>query len=143
MFPQQDTGRMGGHPIAAQDIGFDAMRIKQHTLAQMVLDDPAVQSVTAFAGGGRNSNNVGFMFIALKPLADRPYKPVSDDWIGRVRTFLHLHPEHVSADDVLNGLRGRLTSVPGATLFLQVQQDFRAEGGAARRSISTRFRTKI
>jgi multidrug efflux pump len=127
-FPQQDTGRMGGSTRASQDISFDSMKVKQQQLAQMVLDDPAIQSVTAFAGGGRNSNNVGFMFIALKPLADRPYRADSKDWTGRLRTMLHIHPDHVSADDVLNRLRGRLTSVPGATLFLQVSQEFQIGG---------------
>ncbi|MGO9776481.1 MAG: multidrug efflux RND transporter permease subunit [Terracidiphilus sp.] len=107
-FPQQDTGRLGGSTRASQDISFEAMRVKQRDLAQMVLDDPAVNSVTAFAGGGRNSNNVGFMFIALKPLAQRP---------GRV-----------SADAVVNRLRGKLTSVPGATLFLQVSQEIQIGG---------------
>jgi multidrug efflux pump len=107
-FPQQDTGRISGSTRAAQDISFNAMRVKQHDLAQMVLDDPAIRSVTAFAGGGRNSNNVGFMFIALQPLNDRP---------GRV-----------SADQVVNRLRRKLTSVPGATLFLQANQDIQIGG---------------
>ena len=102
-FPQQDTGRLGGQTMAAQDISFPAMRDKQRQLAQMTLEDPAVRSVTAFAGGGRNSNNVGFMFVSLRPLDQRP---------GRV-----------SADDVVNRLRQKLTSVPGATLFLQAFQD--------------------
>ena len=48
-FPQQDTGRLGGQTMAAQDISFPAMRDKQRQLAQMTLDDPAVRSVTAFA----------------------------------------------------------------------------------------------
>jgi multidrug efflux pump len=43
------------------------------------------------------------MFIALKPLNERP--------------------GHISADTVVNRLRSKLTSVPGATLFLQAQQD--------------------
>jgi multidrug efflux pump len=110
-FPQQDTGRMGGSTRASQDISFDAMRIKQSDLAQMVLDDPAIQSVTAFVGGGGpggGSSNVGRMFIALKPLAQRP---------GRV-----------SADAVVNRLRGKLSSVPGAQLILQVQQEFQIGG---------------
>jgi multidrug efflux pump len=110
-FPQQDTGRLGGSTRASQDISFDAMSIKQSQLAQMVLDDPAIGSVTAFAGGGRNSNNVGFMFVALKPLSQRP---------GRV-----------TADQVVNRLRRKLTSVPGATLFLQVQQEFQSGGRGA------------
>ncbi len=110
-FPQQDTGRLGGRTLAAQDISFPAMRDKQRKLAQMVLEDPAVHSVTAFAGGsgpGGGSFNIGSMFIALKPLAQRP---------GRV-----------SADDVINRLRDRLTGVPGAVTFLQVQQDFQIGG---------------
>ena len=84
------------------------MRSKQRQLAQMTLDDPAVHSVTAFAGGGRNSNNVGFMFIALKPLDKRP--------------------DRVSAAQVVNRLRGKLSSVPGAILYLQAQQELQSGG---------------
>ena len=110
-FPQQDTGRLGGRTRAAQDISFPAMAAKQKQLAQMVLEDPAVQTVTAFVGGngpGGGGTNVGNMFIALKPLNERP---------GRV-----------TADQVVNGLRRKLTSVPGATLFLQAQQDIQVGG---------------
>ncbi len=127
-FPQQDTGRLSGQTMAAQDISFEAMRVKQRNLAQMTLEDPAVRSVTAFAGGGRNSNNVGFMFIALKDLNKRPYRAYSDDWVGRLRKTLHLHPDHVSADDVVNGLRAKLSSVPGAVLYLQANQDIQIGG---------------
>jgi multidrug efflux pump len=110
-FPQQDTGRLGGRTRAAQDISFPAMAAKQKQLAQMVLEDPAVQTVTAFVGGngpGGGGTNVGNMFIALKPLNQRP---------GRI-----------TADQVVNGLRRKLTSVPGATLFLQAQQDIQVGG---------------
>jgi multidrug efflux pump len=107
-FPQQDTGRISGSTRAAQDISFPAMREKQYQLARMVLDDPAIRSVTAFAGGGRGSNNVGFMFVDMKPLDQRP---------GRV-----------TADQVVNRLRRQTTSVPGATLFLQANQDIQVGG---------------
>ena len=130
-FPQQDTGRLSGQTMAAQDISFPAMRDKQRKLAEIALNDPAVRSATAFAGGGRGSNNVGYMFIALKPLDQRPYRATGDDWIDRLRKILHLHPDHVSADDVVNGLRQKLTSVPGATLFLQAQQDIQIGGRGA------------
>jgi len=115
-FPQQDTGRLGGRTMAAQDISFDAMKEKQRRLAEMTMEDPAILSVTANVGGGGpggGSNNVGSMFIALKPLEDRP---------GRV-----------SADQVVNRLRRKLTSVPGATLYLQSQQDIQmgGRGGAS------------
>jgi multidrug efflux pump len=133
-FPQQDTGRLGGRTLAAQDISFDAMSAKQRNLAQMVMDDPAVQSVTAFVGGngpGGGSTNIGNMFIALKPLNQRPYRVVADDWVNRLRKTLHINPDHVTADDVVNRLRGRLTSVPGAILFLQAQQDIQIGGRGA------------
>jgi multidrug efflux pump len=110
-FPQQDTGRLGGRTMAAQDISFPAMQAKQNELAQMVLDDPAILSVTAFVGGGGpggGSSNIGNMFVALKPLNQRP---------GRV-----------SADQVVARLRRKLTSVPGATLYLQAQQDIQIGG---------------
>jgi multidrug efflux pump len=110
-FPQQDTGRMGGRTRAAQDISFPAMREKQRQLAQIVLDDPSVQTVTAFVGGGGpggGGSNVGNMFIALKPVNERP--------------------DRKSADQVIAGLRGKLTSVPGAALFLQAQQDIQVGG---------------
>ena len=115
-FPQQDTGRLGGRTMAAQDISFSAMEQKQRQLAQITLEDPAVLSVSANVGGGGpggGSNNVGNMNVALKPLSDRP---------GRV-----------TADQVVNRLRRRLTSVPGATLFLQAQQDLQigGRGGAS------------
>ncbi len=110
-FPQQDTGRLGGRTMAAQDISFPAMRAKQQQLAQMVLDDPAVETVTAFVGGGGpggGSSNIGNMFVGLKPLRERP---------GRV-----------TADNVVNRLRRKLTSVPGAILYLQTQQEFQIGG---------------
>jgi multidrug efflux pump len=115
-FPQQDTGRLGGRTMAAQDVSFAAMEQKQRQLAQITLEDPAVLSVSANVGGGGpggGSNNTGNMNIALKPLADRP---------GRV-----------TADQVVNRLRRRLTGIPGATLFLQAQQDLQigGRGGAS------------
>jgi len=109
-FPQQDTGRIGGNARASQDISFEAMKVKEHELAQLVLTDPAVATCTAFVGGGGpggGSSNVGRMFIALKPTNLR---------------------KGVTADDVVNRLRKKLTSVPGAVLILQVQQEFQIGG---------------
>ena len=107
-FPQQDTGRLSGRTMAAQDIAFDAMAQKQERLAQMTLEDPAIQSLVAFVGGNGGSTNVGSMFVGLKPLQDRP---------GRI-----------SADGVVNRLRRKLSSVPGATLYLQANQDIQIGG---------------
>ncbi len=103
-FPQQDTGIIGGMIQADQDISFAAMREKLHSYMRIAQTDPAIQDVQGFTGGGTlNSAN---MRIQLKPLGERK----------------------VSADQVINRLRGKLARIPGATLYLQAAQDFRVGG---------------
>src|SRR5438046_1158002 len=100
-FPQQDTGLMMGQIHADQAISFQAMREKLRHFVDVVLHDPAVNTVVGFTGGGqRNSGNI---FISLKPRA----------------------PRHVRADVVTGRLRGRLGKEPGTDLFLQPVQDIR------------------
>src|SRR6266513_1551434 len=69
LFPQQDTGRMVGGLQADQSISFQMMRQKLRQFVRIVGEDPAVGSVVGFTGGGQT--NSGFMFVALKPLAER------------------------------------------------------------------------
>jgi multidrug efflux pump len=103
-FPQQDTGVIGGMIQADQDISFSAMREKLRDFLKIVQTDPAVDNVSGMTGGGTlNSAN---MRIQLKPLQERK----------------------VSAEQVINRLRGKLSRVAGATLFLQAQQDIRVGG---------------
>jgi hydrophobe/amphiphile efflux-1 (HAE1) family protein len=104
-FPQQDTGRIMGSVQAAQDISFDAMRDKMQQYVAIVMKDPAVETVLAFAGGN-TSSNTGRMFITLKPLQQRK----------------------VSADQVIGRLRGKLAAIPGANLFMQAAQDINIGG---------------
>jgi len=104
-FPQQDTGRVGGSVQAAQDISFAALSAKMQQFVDIVRKDPAVETVVGFAGGGGTSNT-GRMFITLKPLAQR----------------------ELDADRVIGRLRGKLSVVPGANLFLQSQQDLQIGG---------------
>jgi len=103
-FPQQDTGRLVGGIQADQEISFQLMQQKFTQFVSIVGKDPAVDSVVGFAGGG--ATNSGFVFVSLKPLAKR----------------------NVTADQVIARLRGKLSVVPGATLFLQAVQDFRVGG---------------
>ena len=103
-FPQQDTGTLSGGIQASQDISFDAMRIKQRQFMNIVMADPAVDTIISSVGGG--STNTGQMNITLKPISERK----------------------VSADQVINRLRRQLSAVPGATLFLQANQDIRVGG---------------
>jgi len=107
-FPQQDTGRLVGGIQADQSISFQLMQQKMAQFIGIVRKDPAVDNIVGFTGGGGASNN-GFVFISLKPLAQRK----------------------ISADQVIGRLRGDLSVVPGASLFLQAVQDFRVGGRAS------------
>src|SRR5580700_6654786 len=116
-FPQQDTGRLQGTVQAAQDISFQAMSGKMGQFVQIILKDPAVDTAVGFAGGG-GATNQGRFFVMLKPLEKR----------GQCKTPHFWSPCYTSADDVINRLRSKLAVVPGATLFLQVQQDLTIGG---------------
>jgi multidrug efflux pump len=108
-FPQQDTGRVMGSILASQDISFAAMSEKVRQFSDIVLHDPAVNTVSASTGGGGGwggAVNTANMFIQLKPLAERK----------------------ATADEVINRLREKLAHIPGATLFLQAAQDIRVGG---------------
>ena len=100
-FPQQDIGRLTGTIVGDQDVSFEAMKTKTQELARIVQDDPNVEKVAAYTGGG--AQNTGRMYIGLKPLSQR----------------------HATADQVINLLRGKLSHVPGVTLYLTAQQDLR------------------
>ena len=103
-FPTEDTGVLTGGVQADQSISFQLMSQKMIQFMNIVKSDPAVANVAGFTGGGQR--NGGFMFVSLKPLAQRG----------------------ISADGVISRLRGKLSSVPGATLFLQAAQDIRVGG---------------
>jgi multidrug efflux pump len=103
-FPQQDTGLVIGGIQGDQAISFQSMRVKLNEFVEIVRKDPDVQSVIAFTGGGQS--NRGNMFITLKPLSQRK----------------------LTADQVIARLRGKLSHVPGANLFMQSAQDIRVGG---------------
>src|SRR5260370_33746091 len=63
---------MIGFIRADQTTSFQGMQEKMSQVLRMVRADPAVDTVTAVTGGGFGARNSGFMFIALKPLAQRP-----------------------------------------------------------------------
>jgi len=117
-FPQQDTGRIMGGVMAAQDISFQSMSDKMHRYVDIVMKDPAVDSVVGFAGGN-TALNQGRFFMMLKPLEQRSNCKPQHFWQRCPR---------VSADDVINRLRGKLAVVPGATLILQSAQDLTIGG---------------
>ncbi|MDQ2918501.1 MAG: efflux RND transporter permease subunit, partial [Verrucomicrobiota bacterium] len=114
-FPQQDTGQMMGTTEAAQDISFEAMKEKQTEVVRIVMNDPAVAAVGSFFGGGSGSAlNNGRMFISLKPRGHGKNE----------------RPDDVAA--VMARLRGKLSRIPGAYLFLNPGQDIRVGGRSSK-----------
>jgi len=104
-FPQQDTGRVNGFVQGDQDISFQAITQKMAAFAAIVQQDPAVDTVSAFTGGG-NGTNTARLFMQLKPKSERK----------------------ISADQVIARLRGKLAKIPGASLYLQAVQDVNVGG---------------
>ena len=104
-FPQQDTGRINGFIQADQDTSFVEMAKKMHLFTDIVQADPAIDTVTAFTGGG-NGTSTARMFAQLKPLNERK----------------------IASDQVIARLRGKTSHIPGAALFMQSVQDVNVGG---------------
>jgi multidrug efflux pump len=117
-FPQQDTGRIQGSVIGAQDISFQSMSDKMRHYISIVMKDPAVDTMAGFTGGN-NALNQGRFFVMLKPLEERGPCQKNHFWQSC---------HYPSADDVINRLRRQLAVVPGATLILQASQELTIGG---------------
>jgi multidrug efflux pump len=107
--PQQDTGLLRGVIQADQHTSFQLMREKLTQFIDIVKSDPAVDTALGFTGGsgpGAGGVNTGTVFASLKPLGDRG----------------------ISAEGVVERLRGQLSAVAGATLTLQSLGDLPTGG---------------
>jgi multidrug efflux pump len=104
-FPQQDTGAIVGGVQGPQDASFSQMDNSIRQLVDVVKADQAVENVIAFTGGAGPSNG-GFIYIALRPLEVRK----------------------VTAPEIINRLRPRMSRLPVASAFLQAAQDLRVGG---------------
>ena len=103
LFPIQDTGIIQGVSEADQTISFPAMATRQQALANVILQDPAVESLSSFIGvdGTNTTLNTGRIQINLKPLeSGRP-----------------------NVNAVITRLQSALAGVSGITLFMQPVQD--------------------
>ncbi|MDL2280059.1 efflux RND transporter permease subunit, partial [Desulfovibrio sp. OttesenSCG-928-G11] len=109
IFPQQDVGQIFGMFRADQSISFQAIKPKVEELMAIVQAHPAVNAVGGFIGG-RGGGASGGVFISLKAPAERK----------------------MTAQQVINDLRGRLARVPGGELFLSPMQDLRIGGRRTR-----------
>ena len=111
-FPVQDTGVIQGISEAPQSISFAAMAQRQQDLAKVVLQDPAVQSLSSYIGvdGTNVTLNSGRMLINLKPLAERG----------------------IDATAVIRRLQPQLAQVAGIALYMQPVQDLSIEDRVSR-----------
>src|SRR6266704_916573 len=106
-FPQEDTGFLSGVTEAATDTSFEAMKVRQQALADLLKSDPAVDYInsTVGSGGPNPTANYGRLFIALKPQKQRD-----------------------GAIAVIGRLRQKATQIPGMQVFFQSIQNLNIGG---------------
>ena len=106
--PLQDTGLIMGNTVASPDVSFKSMTERQRAVVDVLLTDPAIADVGSTIGVSQawSSLNRGWVYISLKPLAERG----------------------VSAEQVIARLRPKLARVGGVQTFLYSAQDLRAGG---------------
>ena len=111
-FPVQDTGVIQGISEAPQTISFPLMAQRQQALARVVLEDPAVESLSSFIGvdGTNVTLNSGRMLINLKPLKERG----------------------VGVMEIIRRLQSKLRQVEGISLYMQPVQDLTIEDRVSR-----------
>ncbi|MGV2287261.1 MdtB/MuxB family multidrug efflux RND transporter permease subunit [Trinickia sp. YCB016] len=102
-FPVQDTGLIQAITQAPQSVSYASMAERQQALADAILKNPDVDSLTSFIGvdGSNITLNSGRMLINLKPRDDRSK----------------------SASEVIRDIQKDVAHVPGATLYMQPVQD--------------------
>ncbi|MHA3775567.1 multidrug efflux RND transporter permease subunit [Verrucomicrobiota bacterium sgz303538] len=107
LLPQQDTGVILGVTDAAQDISFEAMAERVHSVTDIVRKDPDVVNVSASVGAGsvNATVNTARLYIVLKPREERK----------------------ASATEIIARLRQATQEVPGVSLFMQAVQDLQID----------------
>jgi multidrug efflux pump len=111
-FPVQDTGVILGISEAPQSISFLGMVKEQQMLSRVILQDPAVESLSSFIGvdGTNTTLNSGRILVNLKPLEERK----------------------IGASEIILRLQRELAKVEGITLYLQPVQDLTVDTRVSR-----------
>jgi multidrug efflux pump len=111
-FPVQDTGVILGISDAPQTVSFTAMAQRQQALTQVILKDPAVESLSSFIGidGVNTTPNSGRIQINLKPRSQRKD----------------------TASEIIRRLQPELAKVEGIMLYMQPIQDLTVEDRVSR-----------
>ncbi|TKC81465.1 multidrug transporter subunit MdtC [Trinickia terrae] len=103
LFPVQDVGVIQGISVADNSVSYHAMVTRQAALAEAILKDPDVASVTSYVGidGTNTTLNNGRFLINLRARDDRP----------------------LTAVEIARRLQDEVANVPGIKLYLQPEQD--------------------
>jgi multidrug efflux pump len=111
-FPVQDTGAILGVSEAPQSVSFTAMAQRQRALADIILKDPDVASLSSFIGidGTNTTPNSGRIQINLKPRDER----------------------RTTASDIIRRLQPEVAKVEGIMLYMQPIQDLTVESRISR-----------
>jgi len=111
-FPVQDTGMIQAITEASQSVSYDAMSNLQNQLAEAVLKDPDVESLSSFIGvdGTNETLNTGRFLISLKPHDDR----------------------NLTASQIISRIQNEVAGVVGITLYMQPVQDLTIDSTISR-----------
>ena len=111
-FPIQDTGVIQGISVGGQTVSFAEMSKLQQQAVDVILKDPAVDSLSSFVGIDQTNEtlNNGRVLINLKPIEERG----------------------ISADQVIQRLQPRLDKIAGITMYMQPVQDITVEDRISR-----------
>src|ERR1700690_4033936 len=101
-FPLGDTGKLIGGVRASQDISFQAMQQLSYRFVKLIKSDPAVEDALVYTGGN-GPVNTAHVNVTLTPFEDR----------------------QLSASQVIDRMRPKLNSVPGARAVLQASQNLK------------------
>ena len=105
-FPEEDIGQIQATTEASEDISFKAMLALQDRAAELVNNDPNVDSSISVIGGGASSGyNTGRIFIILKPKGDR-----------------------AKMAQVMEGLRNKFKEIPGLQVYMRPVQNLQLGG---------------
>ena len=111
-FPVQDTGMIQGISEASQSISYKAMAGLQKQLAEVILKDPDVESLSSFIGvdGTNQTQNTGRFLINLKPHDKR----------------------NLTAAEIIRRLQKEVSGVVGVALYMQPVQDLTIDATVSR-----------
>jgi multidrug efflux pump len=111
-FPVQDTGVILGISEAAQTVSFNAMADRQQVLAQAILRDPAVESLSSFVG----------IDGPMRRSTAEEFRSTSSLWINEAS------PRAMLCDGCSRSLR----EIEGITLYMQPVQELTVEDRLSR-----------